>query len=253
MHHKERQDVILNLISRTGSVSINELVDHLNVSDMTVRRDLDELENRGLLWRVHGGAIDSRGRSYEPPLQSRNTVNRDLKERIGKAAADLVINGDSLALDIGSTTYEIARNLVDKRNLTIITPSLDIAMLLADHTGLRVILTGGIIRPGEHSLIGSLAESAFGNFRVDKLFLGIAGVDFTSGLTEFNLEDSLVKKAMLECAKRTILLADSTKFDKVTFVRVAPLENVDCIITDREIDQEVLKQLKERNIEVILC
>ena len=181
------QQAILDLLDENGSIQVTELVSRFAVSDMTVRRDLDALEQKELLRRVHGGDISDRGRSYEPPFLTRSFEFLEQKRRIGIAAASLVKNGESLALDVGTTTLEVARNLVEKKNLTIITPCFQIAALLSENPDIRLILTGGILRPGEHSLIGHLAERAFQDFYVDKLFLGAAGVDFQAGLTEYSL------------------------------------------------------------------
>lgn len=249
----ERQGLILEAIAATGKVSISELVAKLDVSDMTVRRDLDELESKGLLRRVHGGAVDSRGRSYEPPLLTRGAANLKQKELIGKVAAGMVANGDSIALDVGTTTREVARGLTGTSNLTVITPSFDIGTILADQPGIRLILTGGILRPGEHSLVGNLAEEAFTHFRVDKLFVGIGGIDFVAGLTEFNVDDAQVKKAMLRSAKEIILVADASKFGRIAFAHVAQLSVLDRIVTDAALPLQLQEQFKEQNIEVVLA
>lgn len=253
MISEERHQVILNLLDEHGSVTVNELVARFSVSEMTVRRDLDALERKALLRRVHGGAVSARGRSYEPPFLNRGAVHRAEKERIGQVAASLVTNGDSITLDVGTTTLEVARHLADKRNLTIVTPSFHIASLLAEQPGIRLILTGGILRPGELSLIGNLAERAFQDFYVDKLFLGIGGIDFEAGLSEFNLEDALVKKAMLRSAKEVIVVADAGKFGQVAFAAVAPLDAVDRIVTDESLDPAILARLQAQNIDVILA
>jgi DeoR family fructose operon transcriptional repressor len=175
------------------------------------------------------------------------------KRRIAAAAAALVSSGDSVILDVGTTMLEMARNLLDKRNITVITPSLHIANLLTDQPGIRLILTGGIVRNGELSLVGNLAVEAFRGFYVDKLFLGVGGIDFQAGLTEFNLEDSEVKKAMLRSAKETILVADASKFGRVAFAAIGPLSAVRRIVTDRSIDPVILARLKEERIETILA
>jgi len=253
MISEERHQIILGLLDSHGSVTVADLVARFNVSEMTVRRDLDALERKGLLRRVHGGAVSTRGRNYEPPFLSRSAKHRAEKERIGQVAASLVNNGDSIILDVGTTTLEVARHLADRRNLTIITPSFHIASPLAEQPGIRLILTGGILRPGELSLVGNLAERAFQDFFVDKLFLGIGGIDFGAGLTEFNLEDALVKKAMLRSAKEIIVVADASKFGQVAFAAVAPLNVVSRIVTDASLDPVTRTRLQAENIEFILA
>ncbi len=164
----------------------------------------------------------------------------------------MIQNGDSIALDVGTTTLEIARQLRGKRDLSIITPSLRIANQLAEMQDLRLILPGGLLRPSELSLVGTLAEETFRQFFVDKLFMGIGGIDLDAGLTEFNLEDALVKKAMLRAAKEIIVVADASKFGVVAFAVVAPLQVVSRVITDDAVSSVFVDRLRERNIEVIV-
>ncbi len=253
MLSQERHQVILQLLDSKNSVSVAELVERFGVSEMTVRRDLDALERQGLLQRVHGGAILARGRGYEPPFLNRRLVRIAEKQRIAEKAVAYVQEGDSLALDVGTTTLEVARQLKDRRNLTIITPSFRIAGLLAELPHNRVILTGGILRPGELSLIGRLAEDAFRNFFVDKLFLGVGGIDLDAGLTEYNIEDAQVKQAMIRSAKEVIVVADASKFGRVAFAAVAPLEKITRIITDSSIDPDIVAALQARDVEVIVA
>ncbi len=250
---EERRRRILELIETAGSVSVEELAQQFQVSEMTIRRDLRILEGDGLLRRVHGGATSSRGRSYEPPFLLRSRKYADAKARIGAIAASLIQDGDSIVLDVGTTTLEIARHLKNRRNLTVITPSLHIANILAGHPAIRLILTGGILRPGELSMVGHLAERSFQEFYVDHLFLGIGGISLEAGLTEFNLEDAWVKKAMLGSAKECTVVADASKLGNIAFASVAPLSAIHRLITDSSADPEFVARLRERNIEVILA
>lgn len=249
----QRYKAIIEKLENNSTVSVSDLVKEFQVSEMTIRRDLATLEKRGLLHRVHGGATSLRGRSYEPPFLTRVAENIEYKRKIGKAASSLIQNGDSLTLDVGTTTLEIARNLHTKQDLTVITPSLRIANELVDHPGIRIILTGGIIRSGEYSMVGHLAERIFSDFFVDKLFLGAGAVDIKAGLSEFNIEDTLVKRAMIKSAKRVILVADSTKFSRVAFTSIVPISNVHTIVTDTDIDPHLVSQIRKEGIEVILA
>jgi DeoR/GlpR family transcriptional regulator of sugar metabolism len=253
MSTQERLRGILNLLETNGSTLVSQLAARFQVSEMTIRRDLIALERKGVLYRVHGGAVSSRGRSYEPPFIVRQMKNLDEKRRIGEAAAGLVNAGETLILDVGTTTLEMARHLLGKRNITVITPSLHIANLLTEQPGIRLILPGGILRKGELSLVGSLAERAFQDFFVDKLFLGVGAIDFQAGLSEFNLEDSQVKKAMLRSAKEIVVLADASKFGQVAFASIAPLKVVGRIVTDQSLDPALLARLQEEKIEVLLA
>jgi DeoR/GlpR family transcriptional regulator of sugar metabolism len=255
VHSEQRRRTILELLNANGSVSVSELGSRFDVSEMTRRRDLDELERKGLLTRVHGGAISARRRSRAPALLIRCAMQQAEKQRIAKAAVGLISNGDSIALDIGSTTYEIARQMSEQRerqNLTVITPSLRIANQLVEMRGLRLFVTGGLLRPEELSMVGKMAEDAFKRFFVDKLFLGVSGIDFDAGLTDFDVEDALVKQVMLPSAKEIIVVADASKFNRVTFAVIAPLTVATCIITDASVDPAMVDQLRAKNIDVIV-
>lgn len=253
MLSEERHQSIMNILEEQGSVMVTDLVSQFNVSEMTVRRDLDMLERKGLLRRVHGGAISDLGRSYEPPFLTRSTTNQAEKARIGKLAVQLIHSGDSVTLDVGTSTVEVARNLVERQNLTILTPCFQIAGLLCENPGIRLILTGGILRPGELSMVGHLAERVFEEFHVDKLFIAAAGIDFEAGLTEYNVEDTLVKKAMIRTAKQVILVADASKFNRVAFTTIAPLDVVNTVITDKSVDPSIVTKLLDLDIDVMLA
>ncbi len=248
----DRPAFILKEIEARGSVSVVDLAERLQVSLMTIRRDLVELERAGLVRRVHGGAVNARGRGFEPPLLLRSSQKREAKALIGRMAAELVADGDSLALDIGTTTYELARNLVGRRNLTIITPSLHIANLLLNEPDMNVIVTGGIVRHGEASLIGDLAVRAFEGLFVDRLFLGAGAVDSHAGVTEYNWDDALVKRAMTKSAKETILLADASKFERVAFASVVPLSDIHRLVTDEAPPPALMEALRASQVVVQL-
>jgi len=248
----ERHHQIAELLEKNGNVTVSELVKLFDVSEMTIRRDFDVLEAQGILRRVHGGAISNRGRSFEPPFISRSIENLPDKQRIGKAAADLIANGDSITLDVGTTTLEIAKNIKDKQDLTVITPSLHIAWELINHHGIRLILTGGFLRHGELSMVGYLAERVFAEVFVDKLFLGAGGVDLRTGATEFNLEDTLVKRAMVQSAKEVILVVDSSKFKSIALGLIVPLSKIHTIVTDNNLDPEIQKKMEDMGLRLII-
>jgi DeoR/GlpR family transcriptional regulator of sugar metabolism len=257
MLQADRRRKILQMLEDKGTVSVSDLCEQFDVSDMTIRRDLLELDKKGLLRRVHGGAISNLGRSYEPPYQLRSTDSLEQKRAIGIEASNLILDGDSLALDVGTTTLEIARHLKDKTNLTIITASLLIANEISSsaslESGVRLILTGGIVRPGELSMVGHISENTYGEFHVDKAFIGVAGISLEDGLTEYNLEDARVKKELMKTAGQKIIVADSKKFARTTFYKIAPLTEADTIITDSEAPQDFIAELRKIGIEVIIA
>jgi DeoR/GlpR family transcriptional regulator of sugar metabolism len=230
---ENRKAHIVERISAGESISVAGLAETLGVSEMTIRRDLAELEKEGLLKRVHGGAVSSFGRSYEPPYALRHGQAIDAKQRIARLAADMVVEGDSVALDVGSTVFEVARLLSRRRGLTVVTPSVRVLNLFLRNKEVRTIVTGGMLRNGEESLVGDLAAHAFRDLFVDKLFLGIGGIDAENGLTEYNWDDTLVKRAMIRSAKEVIVVADASKFDRTAFAHVADIGDIHVLVTDR--------------------
>lgn len=251
-HHK-----ILELVAETGRVTISDICVLFGVSEMTARRDLNELDRSGLLRRVHGGAVANLGRSYEPPFPSRAIKNQPAKTAIGRKAAELVYDGDSIALDVGTTTLEMVQGLRGKRNLTIVTSCLQIANQVVGQTSLeidaRLILTGGIVRPRELSMIGPIPEQVYQDLHVDKAFIGIAGISLDDGLTEYNMEDAQIKKALIRSAREKIVVADGSKFGVTTLTSVAPLTAVNKIVTDSSAPAEMIEEMITQGIEVIVA
>ncbi len=257
MNAIERQNKIVELVLENGRVDIPEICEIFDVSEMTARRDLNELDRQGLLRRVHGGAIANLGRSYEPPFQTRSVKNQSAKTAIGLKAAELIYDGDSIALDVGTTTLEIVPGLRGKRNLTIVTSCLQIASKVVDQISLdidaRLILTGGIIRQRELSMIGPIPEHVYQELHVDKAFIGIGGISLEDGLTEYNIEDTQIKKMLVRSAREKIVVADGSKFGVTTFASVVPLTAVDKIVTDKSASPDIIEQIRKQGIEVILA
>jgi DeoR/GlpR family transcriptional regulator of sugar metabolism len=247
---EQRQHFILEQIEQRGSVNVIELAEQFGVSDMTIRRDLSELERLELVRRIHGGAVSARGRGYEPPLYLRNTRFQTEKRRIGQYAAGMIAEGDSVALDVGSTCYEAATHLLGMKNITILTPSLPIANLFYENADIRLILPGGIVRTTEASMIGELARRNLELIFVDRLLLGVGAVDSNAGLTEFNFDDALIKQAMIKNAKEVILLADSSKFQQIAFAHVAPLKAITHLVSDQEPPDDLLQALKDNAVTI---
>jgi DeoR/GlpR family transcriptional regulator of sugar metabolism len=257
MNAAERQNKIVELVLESGRVDIPAICEMFEVSEMTARRDLNELDRQGLLRRVHGGAIANLGRSYEPPFQTRSVKNQAAKIAIGHKAAELIYDGDSIALDVGTTTLEIVPGLRGKRNLTIVTSCLQIATKLIDQISLdiaaRLILTGGIIRPRELSMIGPIPEQVYKDLHVDKAFIGIGGISLEDGFTEYNIEDTQIKRMLIHSAREKIVVADGAKFGVTTFASVAPLTAIDKIVTDKSAPMQMIEKIRKHGVEVILA
>lgn len=254
----ERHQQILDMLQDDGEVAVAELSRALDVSEMTIRRDLQELERAGLVRRVHGGATRSLGRAYEPPFRAREARGLEMKRAIGRAAADLVDHGDAIALDVGSTVLALVPELAGTaHNLTVVTASLRVALEVAAtfalEQDLRLILTGGVVRAEELSMTGQMAVSAFASIRVDKAFVGVGGLNPLEGATEFNLEDAEVKRRMIASARQVIVLADSTKLGRTCFAEVCPSERIHVLVTDTGADPAIVEDLRAKGLEVILA
>lgn len=257
MLNEERKSSILEHIAENGTIKIQDICKMFEISEMTARRDLNDLDRKGLVRRIHGGAVANLGRSYEPAFQTRSTKNENKKKLIGEKAAELIYDGDSISLDVGTTTLEVARKLAEKHNLTVVTNCLQIANLLVGTLSLevdaRLIITGGIVRPRELSMIGNIPEGVYSNYHTDKAFIGIGGISLDNGLTEYNIEDSQIKKVLLQNSLEKIIVADSSKFGVTTFNTVAQLESVDTIVTDSDAPPDIVEAIRNLGIDVIIA
>lgn len=250
---QERRQRIFKDIEASGVASVRDLAQRFDVSLITIMRDLQELEQEGLIRRVHGGAISVRGASYEPPFSARESQFSAEKQRIAQKAVELISDGDSLLLDVGTTTLELARALKGKRNLTVLVTNLRAALELAGQPAIQVIVIGGKLRFSELSMTGHMAEQTLRTFQVDKAFIGVGGITLQHGLTEFNFDEAGTKRIMCERARQKIVLADHTKFGKVMLTQVAPLSAIDMIITGSELDESMRRELEEAGISLILA
>jgi DeoR/GlpR family transcriptional regulator of sugar metabolism len=241
------------MVNAGGAVSVKALSETLGVSEMTIRRDLDRLASLGYLRRIHGGASPSVSTAYEPPFGVREERNLREKRLIGKEAARLVRDGETLIMDVGTTTLEVARNLNGAHNLTILTNSLLIAMEMASRRDFSVYLLGGLLRGQEMSTVGSVTEAILRSYFADKVIMGTGGISAKSGLSNFDVAEAHVRRVMLESAREAIVVADGSKFSRRAFVSVAPLEKINCVVTDCSAPAEEIEAMREKGIRVILC
>lgn len=247
-----RRALILEKLDKNGQVDVPTLSQELRVSDVTIRNDLIRLEQKNMLIRARGGAIKIDRVGIDFALSDKNKQHLEEKKRIGKAAAALVEDGDTIILDSGTTTMEIARNLVNVSNLTVITNALNIANQMADHKEANIIIPGGFLRKNSLSLIGGAAEANFKNYFCDKLFLAVDGFNTTHGLSTPNVEEAHLNRVMIEISKQVIVVADSSKFHKRSFAFIAPITEVDIVVTDGEIPAEDRKKLENEGVSVII-
>jgi DeoR/GlpR family transcriptional regulator of sugar metabolism len=253
MMAEERRTQILQIIREHGKVRVNELTERFKTSAVTIRGDLRELHSRGLVLRSHGGAVAPDAVSPESPLQERSQLHAQEKRRIGAAAAALVHDGETIILDSGTTTQEIAKNLRGKQNLQVITNGVNVAMELLGVRGIQLIIVGGILRDDSVSVVGRFAEDMLQQFSADKLFLGAAGCDPEFGASTPNPDEALVNQTMVRIAREVILIADSSKFDKRCLSRIAPFTEIDKVVTDRNLPEDVQSQVRAKGCEIILA
>src|ERR1700729_4352264 len=249
---EERRQHILSLIQSEGRALVGELSRTLGISQITIRKDLEYLQSRGLVQRTHGGALRVQSSAlFDPSLQEKQKQHAQEKQRIAAAAVTMVEEGQCVMLDSGTTTSAIAHELRKFSQLTVITNAVNIAAELAS-TNLEVILVGGMLRKNSFSLVGPLAEDVLEEMHADILFLGVDGFDVEQGVTTPNVLESRVNRAMVKAARRVVAVCDSTKFNRRTLSRIVPPSAVHCVITDRNLPNETAEALRAQNIEVVL-
>ncbi len=248
----ERHEKIMEILNEKKSVKVSALSELFNVSIETIRRDLDYMEKDGRLTKVYGGAVLEHVVAKEINLTSRISANVELKQEIGRIACRFVEEGQSIALDTSTTNLEIAKVLKKNFNrLTVITNAIDIALEMKDKEHFNTVLTGGVLRGDELCLLGGLAEEFLDKFHIDKVFASVSGISLTSGFTDYGLGEYHVKKKMIERAREVIVVADSTKFDIVSLMKVGDLDICDFIITDSKLNPNILLKYQEKGIKIV--
>jgi DeoR family transcriptional regulator, aga operon transcriptional repressor len=249
----ERRVLILQKLDREGQVDVKALSEELLVSEVTIRNDLNKLEDKKIVIRTRGGAIKTDRVANDFDISDKNKRHLEEKKRIGIAAADLIEEGDTIILDSGSTTMEVIKHLSKFSNLTIITNAVNIAIALVGMKNTNVIIPGGILRKNSLSLVGSAAEESFQNYFCDKLFLAVDGFHITHGLSTPNVEEAHLNKVMISIAKKIIVVADSSKFSKRSLAVIAPVSKVDTVVTDSGILPKDQAELESAGIEVVIA
>ncbi len=252
MMAEERRTQILQTVRSAGRVRVNELASRFNTSAVTIRNDLNELHQRGLVLRSHGGAVLPDTILRESPVHERLKAHSDEKRRIGAMAASLIHDGETIILDSGTTTLEIARQIKKKQGLQIITNGVNIAAELLDARDAQVFIVGGTVRGESASISGRFTEEMFDQFSADKLFLSGAGCDLDFGVSGANLEETMVNRAMLRISREIILVADASKFSKRSMARIALFSEIDTVISDTSLDAEIQEKLRAQGCNLIL-
>jgi DeoR family transcriptional regulator, aga operon transcriptional repressor len=251
---EERRRRILELLDKEERATVEELADRFEVSTVTVRGDLDALAGAGAIVRSHGGALKRLVDEQDAPIAVKETLHHGEKVRIGHAAARLIRQDETIILDSGTTTAEIARQLkfLKLKSLTVITNALNIATELANLPHIRVIMIGGILRQMSYSTVGPQAEQILRALNADRLFLGVDGLDPEIGLTTPDLLEAQLNRLMIRVSREVTAVADSSKFHRRTLSVIADLSDVHRIITDDRADPELVTGLRARNIEVMV-
>ncbi len=249
---QQRREKILDLIREDGHAKVQQLSNIFKVTEVTIRQDLEKLENEGFIEREHGGAYLKNIGLNVKNIVLQNQENLPEKAAIAKKALELINDGDTIILDSGSTTTEIAKLINGFKNLTVITNSLNIALILGVDPEINLVVTGGEFKAPTLSLTGQKAADFFDGLHVDKLFLATAGITLKAGLTYPSISDIVVKRAMIESANTVYLVADSSKIGKSSFASLGALSLIDFLITDSKINEADSKMLKNNDIKMII-
>ena len=249
-----RRAKILEELETKGQITVRELSKMFSISEVSIRNDLGHLEKKNMLLRARGGAIKMKQymMGIDTSLSDKQKECFSEKQRIAKEAVNFIENGDTIVLDSGTTTTEVAKNLGQFKNLTIITNALNIAIILSEYEGFNIFMPGGNLRKSSLSLVGVLANENYRKFYCDKLFLGVDGFDTNHGLSTQSAEEAYLNNIMIEMAKKVIVVADSRKFTRRRFAFIAPTEKVNLVITDSGIRPEYKQKLESNGVEVIV-
>lgn len=250
---EQRRRRMLDLVGQDGQATVAELAKLFSISAVTARGDLDALASVGSIVRSHGGAVRRLNTAQDYPLRTKEALHRDEKCRIGRAAGDLVRAGETIILDSGTTTVEIARHLkiLKLQPVTVITNALNIAMELTDAPGITLIMVGGLLRPLSSSFVGPQAELMMNEFHADRLFLAVDGFDLQTGPSTPDVLEAQLNNMMMRSAKEVTVVADSSKLGRRAISKIGPFERIQRLITDTGAPAEFIESLRQRGIEVI--
>jgi DeoR family transcriptional regulator of aga operon len=249
----ERRKKIIEKIDKEGKVKVSVLSKLFNVSEVTIRNDLDQLERKNLLVRAHGGAMKFQRAGIDYELDIKAKKNRTQKIAIGKKAASLINDGDTIILDSGTTTLEIAKNLERISNLTVITNSLNIAGQLVEFQNIKVIMLGGTLRRKSLSLVGISAIESLKTYYCDKVFIGVDGIDTQYGISTPNVDEAHLNNIMINNSREVIVVTDSSKFKNRSFTYIAPIQKVTTIITDENIPKDEKEKIESLGIKLLIA
>jgi DeoR family fructose operon transcriptional repressor len=247
---EERKHMIVEMVNANVKITVAELCDRFSVSPATIRNDLRELEESGRLKRTHGGAISNRRANFEQDSYQKEVKRVSQKRDIAAAAVKYVNEGDTIVVDTGTTTFEFAKLLKNFESLNVVTNDIQIAAYLERNTEANIIIAGGAVRRNYHYTTGQKAIDTIADLNVDRAFIGVNGVSAKKGITVPHIDTAYVKAKIIEISDEIVLLADSTKLDRFSFVKCAEIDKVDVLITDDEADAEYLEKIREKGVDV---
>ncbi|MCY6484135.1 DeoR/GlpR family DNA-binding transcription regulator [Clostridium aestuarii] len=242
---EERRKNIIEYLQKHGKAEVEQLSKKLDVSAMTIRRDLAYLQEKGLIVRTHGGAICNPVQNYEIPYLSKESINKEEKEKIGKAAVELILEKQSIIIDAGTTCLEIAKNLNSNKDITVITNDIKIASIVYNYPDVKLFCAGGFVQPNLGAMFGNYAEKFIESINVDYAFIGVSTIDDEFVISTPTFEKAFLKKKMMDSANKVVMLADSSKFNKRSLAKICKLEDIDILITDNKITYEMRQEIEK--------
>ena len=253
MTKEERHQLIIDTLMKHESIQVSDLSSLLDVSTVTIRKDLTELEKGNKLYRSHGKAILINPYVNNRSVNEKEKLCPDEKKLIGKRAASLITKDDSIIIASGTTVRAFARCIRPINRLTVISASLQVSEILAGNEAIDIVQLGGSLRMSSLSVVGKYAESPLSEFSCSKLFLGVDGIDLDFGITTTDIREADLNKVMMHTAQKTIVLADSTKFRRRGFSKIANMEEIDLVITDANIPDKIVQRIEELGIELVIA
>jgi len=249
----KRHESIIKLIKENGSATIPELIEMTKVSGVTIRKDLKFLEDKNLLFCTRGGASLTNPYANDRPIMEKALINPDKKQKVAKAALQLINENDSIMIGSGTTVFELAKILQPTRALTVITPAIKVTLELNEKSNIEVLQLGGLVRPNSTSVAGVHAEHILDNISCGMLFLGVDGIDVDFGFSISNLAEAGLNQRMIKSAQSVVILADSTKFGKRGIGKICDISDVQYVITDDGAPASLIKQLEKKGVKVVVA
>ena len=253
MLKKKRQTQILEVLLKEEAITVTELANLLEVSTVTIRKDLTELEQANKLYRSHGKAIIINPFTFNRSVNEKEKIAVEQKDAIGREAAKLIDQDDSIIIASGTTVHALARNIKPKHRLTVVSASLPVSEILSQDENNDIIQLGGMLRHSSLSVVGQYSKQTLENCSFSKLFMGVDGIDFEFGFTTTDMREAELNQQMMRAAQKVIVLADSSKFGKRGFSKIGNIEDIDLIITDAGVSTNVINQINENGIDLIIA